>query len=227
MLEVISAALLAAGLGASLDLLAVVIARRESALVGRVPGIRSEQTPVDHHRSGWPTGRLLVPVLSAVLGAACAARLHTPAMLVTVVPLVCLVTVLGVIDMNTRRLPNLLTVPAIPVGVGLVVAATALGAPLGREALVAAAVASVAAVAIAGWAPSALGMGDAKLICVMVVLVSPVGATAVWVTALGGLLLSGLFSAVLITFGGRDPGGTVPAGPFLAAGAVLAVLLTG
>lgn len=224
MLAVICAALFAAALGMSLDIATALIARRESVIAGPLPGLIDEPVPVDHHRSAWPAGRLVVPVISAALAAACAARLDDPAALVTVVPLVCLVTVLAVIDINTRRLPNLLTVPAIPIGVLLAMGATTLGASVGRDAVTAALVAAVAAVAVSWCAPAALGMGDAKLICVMVVLVLPVGAAAVWGAALGGLVLSGLFSFALLAEGHGDAGGTLPAGPFLAAGAVLALL---
>lgn len=218
--QLLYAVVLAVVLGVLLDLATASIARREALETSL--GTRRASTPVDHHRTSWPAGRWVVPAVSAALASACATRLADPVTLLTVVPLVCLVTELAVIDLNTRRLPNLLTVPAIPLGAALVGVAALLGAAPGREALTTAAVAVAVAVAVAWWWPAALGMGDAKLICAMVVLVAPVGAAAVWLTALAGLVLSGVFSAVLVAIGRR---GTVAAGPFLAAGAMLAVLL--
>lgn len=214
----------AAVLGVLLDVATTRIAQREAVLVGATREVRGAATSVDHHLSGWPAGPLIVPVLSALLAGVCAVRLSNAAALVTVVPLVCLVIELAVVDVNTRRLPNLLTMPAIPLGALLVWGASLLGAPPDREALTAVVAVVVLALAVAWWWPAALGMGDAKLICVMAVLAAPVGPSAVWVAAFGGLVLSGLFSAVLIVTGRRDAGRTVPAGPFLAAGAVLAVL---
>ena len=224
MLELVCAVTAAALLGMLLDLATVSIARRELISAGASVDPGRESTPVDRHQSGWPAGRLVVPAVSAALAGASAARLDQAAALVTVVPLVCLVTELAVIDINTRRLPNLLTVPAIPLGAALVSVAALLGAPPDQETLTAVVVAVVVALTVACWWPAALGMGDAKLICAMAVLAAPVGVSVVWGAAVGGLVLSGLFSATLIVTGRRDKGRTVPVGPFLAAGAVLAVL---
>ena len=114
----------------------------------------------------------------------------------------------GAVDLRHHRLPDALTLPALPLALLLL-------APLGWEAVLrgvagsGVAVAAHAAVHLA--APTALGAGDVKL-------AAPVGAVlsaASWeALALAGLLaalLSGAAAAVVLVARGR--GGAVPHGP--------------
>jgi leader peptidase (prepilin peptidase)/N-methyltransferase len=127
----------------------------------------------------------------------------------------------GAVDLVHRRLPDALTLPALPAALLLVVP---LGwASVGRAAAGAAVLAG-AYLAVRLVAPSALGAGDVKL-------AGPVGAvlaTASWPAVVLGAMLAALLTAVAALIGLLSRrwglGAAVPHGPaMLVSGCVVAV----
>jgi leader peptidase (prepilin peptidase) / N-methyltransferase len=127
-------------------------------------------------------------------------------------------------DLDQRLLPNILTLPVIPVA--LVYAVSGLNPLVGGE-VVAAVIAAVAIPAVL-YLPSipfgagAFGMGDVKLLAgagLMLGLMRALGGV------LAGLLLAGLVLVVLLAARRIGRRSYVPFGPFLIIGALWAVLV--
>ncbi|CAM3252245.1 prepilin peptidase [Nocardioides dubius] len=132
---------------------------------------------------------------------------------------------LSLIDVDVRRLPNALVVPAYPILAALLVVAAAPGA--GLRALFGASALFAIFFAIAVAAPGSMGFGDVKLAGV-------VGAMTAWLswgTLLVGAFLAFVFGALvgitLIAARGADRRTAVPFGPFLVLGAWTAILGAG
>ena len=126
---------------------------------------------------------------------------------------------LAVVDLEQRRLPNVVVLPAL-------IAAVALS-----DRPIAAALVGLAAFAVF-WAlsalgsrlygPGALGMGDVKLAALL-------GAALGWPLAayamMGGVLLAGGFAAWLLLSGRAGRGALLPYGAFLAAGGIVTLVV--
>lgn len=127
--------------------------------------------------------------------------------------------VLAVIDYRTRRLPNVIVLPAAGF---VLVAQIALDPGRALEYVAAAAGASLFLLVPALLKPEGLGMGDVKL---ALLLGAALGRSVV-AALLIGLVAAG-FAAVAILarngWGGRKT--TIPLGPFLAIGGIAALLL--
>lgn len=135
---------------------------------------------------------------------------------------------LAVIDLRTRRLPNPVVLPMYPALLAGTWAAAALGQLRPQEAWTA--VACMGATWAVLWVIAAftggLGYGDVKLGGVMALVL---GWDSAYAAALGALILPmilGGFVAVPMFMLGRR-GKEVPFGPFMAAGALLVLLLPG
>lgn len=143
---------------------------------------------------------VLVPVAGAALGAV--DRPWVPAW----VGLGVLLTAVTVTDLAHRRIPNALTLPALPAMLLLVV-------PLGPDQVLAglggAALALLAHAAVRLLAPASLGAGDVKLATVLGV---PLAAASWWALALAPLGAA-MLAAVVATATRRR---SVPLGPLLA-----------
>jgi leader peptidase (prepilin peptidase) / N-methyltransferase len=114
----------------------------------------------------------------------------------------------GAVDLLHQRLPDALTLPALPVALLLL-------APLGGSAVWrgvgGAAVAFVAYLAVHLAAPSALGAGDVKLAAPLGAALAAASWAALVVAGLLAALLSAVLAAVMLAMRGR--GGAVPHGP--------------
>jgi leader peptidase (prepilin peptidase)/N-methyltransferase len=140
-----------------------------------------------------------------------------------------LAVVLGAVDIAVHRLPDALTLPAVPITALLVLgtwtAAPTSGAP--PTALIAAAVATAVFAGLAMLAPRAMGRGDVKLVPSLALLTGYVSIPAVlwWLIlafGLGGLVaLAGLATRRL------SLGSAIPFGPCLLAGCWLVLALPG
>jgi leader peptidase (prepilin peptidase)/N-methyltransferase len=141
------------------------------------------------------------------------------AKLVLALVLVAFLVALALIDLDTRLLPNRLTLPAAVVAIVL---GTLLDPSGEIERLIAGAGAGgfflVAAIAY----PRGMGMGDVKLAAVMGLFLGREVAAALFV----GLLAGVVFGVIIIARkGAREGRGTAVAfGPFLALGGIVAVL---
>ena len=118
-------------------------------------------------------------------------------------------------DLSERRIPNRVTLPA---ALALLVVWAVSGAVPGR---IAAGVAVAAALLALGLIkPDAIGMGDGKL-----ALIVALGLTDRALLGLGcGLLLAAIFAATQLSSPRAGRKSAVPLGPFLALGALVALL---
>jgi prepilin signal peptidase PulO-like enzyme (type II secretory pathway) len=168
-----------------------------------------------------PTGTLRVLVAVAMAAAVIASFSHfglTGHALLGAVLAPALI-VLAVIDAKHRLLPNVIVLPTT-LAVGVIVAASAPGSFLGHLAVAAAAGGFF--FAFSAFFPGALGMGDAKLVFLL--------GLALGSKALGALILAflGLLVAALYVIAKRGAAArkeTIPFGPFLALGGLLAYFL--
>jgi leader peptidase (prepilin peptidase) / N-methyltransferase len=134
---------------------------------------------------------------------------------------------LALIDIDVKRLPNVLTYPSYPVALVLLGGAAVLGSDSGDflRAALGGVVAFVFYFLLALAYPAGMGLGDVKLSGVLGLYLGWLG----WgVLALGlflGFLLGGMLGVALIALrrGGRKS--KVPFGPFMLLGVLLAVLM--
>lgn len=136
---------------------------------------------------------------------------------------------LTLIDLDVKRLPDAITLPSYAVGiVGLAVAAGVDGdgsrllrAVLGMAALYA------VYFCLAFAYPAGMGFGDVKLSGVLGLYLGWLG-WPVWAVGLvAGFLSGGLFGVVLLTTGRAGRKSAIPFGPFMIAGAFLAIFAGG
>ena len=128
---------------------------------------------------------------------------------------------LALIDLDTRRLPNSIVLPAYPVaGVLLTVAALAAGTP---ERLLTMAIGAIglfaAYFAMASLYPGGMGFGDVKLAGVIGLFLGWLGWGPLAVGAFGAFLLGGIFSLVLVATRGATGRTAIPFGPWMIVGA--------
>ncbi len=126
----------------------------------------------------------------------------------------------GAVDLRHHRLPDALTLPAVPVALAALL-------PLGTDAvlrgLAGAALAFGAHAAVALVSPRAMGAGDVKLAASL----GAVSAASTWaapvLAALLAALFTGLVAAVGLASGRLDRGAAVPHGPSMLLAAWLVV----
>jgi leader peptidase (prepilin peptidase)/N-methyltransferase len=144
--------------------------------------------------------------------------------------LAALAVVLTVIDLQHRRLPDPLTLPAYPATVVLLGAA-ALAVPGGARhflgALAGMAVAWLIFVLLALVYPAGLGWGDVKLSGVLGLYLGWLGAAAVAAGLLGAFVLAALTGLGLIVAGKATRKTQIPFGPFMLASAIVVIAVSG
>jgi leader peptidase (prepilin peptidase) / N-methyltransferase len=131
---------------------------------------------------------------------------------------IAMLAVVTVTDLRERRIPNRVLAAAVVLGLPLL----ALGDPgglLGRLAAAAAAGAIFLALALAR--PGGFGLGDVKLIAAMGLFLGPAILAAVLIALLAGSLWG---VALFIRHGRVAAKLTLPFGPFLALGALVALV---
>lgn len=169
----------------------------------------------------------LVEAATAVLFAVLALRLGPDPVLPAYLYLAAVGLALALIDVDTRKLPDVLTLPSYPVLALLL----GLGALLGSDSgdLVRALLGGVAMYAfyfaLCFAYPAGMGFGDVKLAGLLGMATGWVGWGAWGVGLFGGFLLGGVFGAALVARGRGGRKTKVPYGPFMLAGALLAVLV--
>lgn len=134
---------------------------------------------------------------------------------------------LTLIDVDTRRLPDVLTLPSYPVALVLLGGAALLGSDSGD--LLRAVLGGIAMFAfyfaIVFAYPAGMGFGDVKLAGVLGLYTGWIGWGAWAVGLFGGFFLGGAWGVALVLLrrGGRKS--KVPFGPFMCAGVLLALLV--
>jgi leader peptidase (prepilin peptidase)/N-methyltransferase len=127
--------------------------------------------------------------------------------------------VLSVIDMESRRLPNRIVLPAA----ALVLAARVVTSPQHSAAWIGATLGAAGFFLVFALAfPGGLGMGDVKL---AFLLGAMLGGAVVPAAVLGTLAGAAAAVVLLVRDGRRALGRTMPFGPFLAFGAIATALL--
>lgn len=139
-------------------------------------------------------------------------------------------TVLAVADVRQRRLPDRLTLPSYPVALALLGLAAAALPGGGRPFLGALLGMGIALGLFGGQAviyPDGLGWGDVKLAGVLGLYLGWLGLTALAAGLFLGYLLAGLAGLGLIAAGRASRKTQLPFGPFLLAGTLAAIALSG
>ena len=176
-----------------------------------------------------PARYLLVPLANTMLFAIAAVRLGwgwaLPAYLVFFAALL----TISVIDLQLQIIPNRIVYPAIFASVPLLALAAAAqhdGSRLTR-ALIGAGLAWLGLLVVYVASPGGMGFGDVRLSFLLGLFLGWLSYGHVVTGLFLGFLLGALVGLVLVVFRIRSRTDHVPFGPFLAAGAALAVLVGG
>lgn len=171
----------------------------------------------------YPVVEALTGVLFVVMGL----RFGTDAALPAYLYLMAVGLALAVIDLDTHRLPDVLTLPSYPVAVVLLGGAALLGSDSGRPVR-----ALLGGLAMWGFYatirqlyPPGMGKGDVKLAGVLGLYTAWLGWGAWAVGVFAGFLFGGVWGVALIALGRAGRKTAVPFGPFMLAGVLLAVLV--
>jgi leader peptidase (prepilin peptidase)/N-methyltransferase len=175
-------------------------------------------------RTGPPA--LATGCATAILLGALAARVHPGLVLAAACWLAVCAVPLAFVDAAVRRLPDRLTIPAYAGTAALLLLAAAVSgswSPLPRAVL--------GGLALAGFylllvviSPSGMGLGDAKLAASLGTLLAWFGWRVLIAGGFAGFLLAGLYAGALLLSGRATSKQHIPFGPFMIAGAVLALL---
>lgn len=136
---------------------------------------------------------------------------------------------LALIDLDVRRLPDVLTLPSYGVLGVLLLAADLLGSTSGTavHALLGGAAMYAVYFALCFAYPAGMGFGDVKLAGLVGAATGWLGVGAWAVGLFGGFLLGGAWGIALLASGRGGRKTQVPYGPFLLAGGLLGVLVGG
>ena len=142
---------------------------------------------------------------------------------VLLAPFLGLLVAISVIDLRHYRIPNRLVYPALALSAAFVLVADLAGARLSvTGAAVGMLAYGVGLLVVALIAPKGMGMGDVKLAGLIGLVLGAVDLPLVAVAAGAGILLGGVGAIVALLLGaGRKT--RIPYGPFMAAGAAVAV----
>ncbi len=176
----------------------------------------------------YPAVELGTALLFAAVAAWTGASWTLPALLY----LAGVAVTLSLIDIDTRRLPDVIVLPSVVVGLALLALATwapgssATGHDLAR-ALVGGAALFLVYVALVLAYPRGMGFGDAKLAGVLGLYLGWFGWGALVVGWFGAFVLGGVFALVLVLVGRAGRGTAVPFGPWMLAGAAVGIVAGG
>jgi leader peptidase (prepilin peptidase)/N-methyltransferase len=169
---------------------------------------------------------VVYPILELAAGAlfvGVALRFDDPWVAVLMAPFSALLVAISVIDIRTKKFPNRIVYPALLVSAGYLVTARIAGADVDllRSALGFLALGG-GFLLIALVVPKGMGMGDVKLAALIGLVLGSQGLALVGVAAGAGILLGGVGSIIALAAGASRKQ-AIPFGPFLAAGALVAI----
>ena len=197
----------------------------EAALAPVLPP--SGRCPACRARIGPPA--LAAELATAVLLGLLAARIHPPLVLAAACWLAACAIPLAWIDTTTRRLPDVLTIPAwAGTAALLLAAAVAAGhwSVLGRALLGGAAFAAFCLLLFL-ISPAGMGLGDVKLAAGLGSMLAWLGWGALIAGGLAGFVLGACYAAALLISRRADRKTQLPFGPFMIAGTFLVLLVAG
>ena len=142
-----------------------------------------------------------------------------PARLFLNLAFVAVLVALSFIDLDTFRLPDVLTLPLL--GLGLLGAFLIPGNPGGWESALSALGAGGLFWIIARVYPQGMGLGDVKLVAAMGAFL---GFPSIFLAVFMGSFMGALIGIFLLFMGRKRFGQQIPFGPYLALGAILALL---
>ena len=143
---------------------------------------------------------------------------------VLLAPFAGLMVALSVIDIRHRRIPNRLVYPAVVIAAAVIVAGDLAGGGLDVLDAGIGLFAYGLALLIIALISTGMGMGDVKLAGLVGLVLGSIGLDQVAVAAGMGILLGGA-GAIVALLGGAGRKSAIPFGPFLAAGAVIAIFV--
>ncbi|WP_239347372.1 MULTISPECIES: prepilin peptidase [unclassified Frankia] len=206
----------------------IVIVLAALCVVPALPALVGAFEPVDGERirtpvpTGWSLG-----VLTGVVVAAFAAALNDH---VSWLPAYAYLGVTGVllavIDIRVHRLPDAITLPSYPILAALFGLAAVVDGDLGRwwRGLLAAAVVSVVSAGLWALPGAGLGFGDVKLAGLLGGALGWLGASAVLTGFVVGMTLAGMWALLLLVTRRASLSARIAYGPFLLAGAFVAIV---
>jgi leader peptidase (prepilin peptidase) / N-methyltransferase len=229
------AGVLGAIMGSFLNVVVYRLPRHESLVTpaSHCPGCGTPVKPYDnipvlswlllrgHCRACGESISVRYPLVELFTGLLCVGAVlagETTAEIALGIGLILLVVPIALIDLETRLIPNKLTLPGAVLALGLGLALD----PGGEPARLIAGAAAGGFLLIAALAyPGGMGMGDVKLAGVMGLFLGSAVAPALLIALLCGTLLGAVIIARKGARAGRKT--AVPFGPFLALGAIAAV----
>ncbi len=160
----------------------------------------------------------LVELLTCALAVAIVAVKHTPVQIALGLTLIAILVPVALIDFEHRIIPNTIMLPAAVLAIALGLALKPSGVP--EQLLAAAAAGGFLLIFVLAY-PRGMGMGDVKLAAVLGLYLGQFVAVAV----IGGVLIGTLVGVAVIARVGVERGRktAIPFGPFLAAGALIAL----
>ena len=167
----------------------------------------------------------LVELATGVLFGALAARIGFEWSLPAYLYFGAICVALALIDLDSKRLPNVITLPSYVVGIVLLGGAALLSGdldPLVRGLIGMAALYGIYFLLVLAY-PAGMGFGDVKLAGVLGLYLAYLGWPEWFTGWLLGFLLGGVFGVVAILVRRASRKTQVPYGPFMIAGALLAV----
>jgi leader peptidase (prepilin peptidase)/N-methyltransferase len=169
----------------------------------------------------------LIELASGALFVAVALTLDDPWAAAIVAPFLALLVAISVIDLRTKKIPNRLVYPSFLVAAAAIVVADLAGFELHAiRAGIGFLAYGLGMLAVALISPRGMGMGDVKLAALIGLVLGALGLRYVAVAAAAGIAIGGVASVIALVAGaGRKT--RIPFGPFLAAGAAVAVFAGG
>lgn len=206
-----------------------VVAAIAGAALGWWPLAAWTQRSMKGERMPPRTVRIAGAVITAIIFGALALRFGLAWVLPALLVFAAASTVLALVDLAEKRLPNAVIFPTLAAVAGLLVMPT--WASGDWIALLWAAIGSAAMFAVyfvlALISPSSMGMGDVKLGLVIGLLLGWFGMNTWLLGLLAAFVIGGLVAIVALLLRRVTIRGSIPFGPSMLAGALIAVLIVG
>jgi leader peptidase (prepilin peptidase)/N-methyltransferase len=132
-----------------------------------------------------------------------------------------LLPAISVIDIQRKIIPNRIVYPALVAFPVYLVVATVLGAPFDLLDAALGFLLYGGSLLLVALVSRGMGMGDVKLVALIGIVLGALGLSIVGVAAAAAIVLGGI-GGVVALIGGKGRKSTIPFGPYLAAGAVVA-----